>query len=215
MRVKLNSGNFIAVSFRVGFAVRHRISILVLLSLALMVVSGCSKLHRVQAVPDDLYMDAVVPGMPEIRYFVDEDPKPIIRDAVEAAKREKAHLASKGMSGPLPPAYLLAISGGGDNGAFGAGLLVGWTEAGTRPEFKIVTGVSIGALTAPFAFLGPAYDPQLKEVFTTISADDIRERRSFLNAIFGDGLSDTTPLWKLIRRYIDELMLDAIAEEYS
>jgi patatin-like phospholipase/acyl hydrolase len=119
------------------------------------------------------------------------------------------------MSGPLPRAYLLAISGGGDKGAFGAGLLVGWTEAGTRPEFKVVTGVSTGALTAPFAFLGPAYDPQLKEVYTTISADDILERRSFLNAIFGDGLSDSTPLLNLIRRYIDEQMLEAIAEEYS
>jgi len=215
MRVKLISGNFIAVSFRVGFAVRHRFSILVLLSLALVVVSGCSKPHRVQAVPDDLYTDAVVPGMPEIRYFVDEDPKSIVRAAVEAAKREKEHLTSKGMSGPLPRAYLLAISGGGDNGAFGAGLLVGWTEAGTRPEFKIVTGVSTGALTAPFAFLGPEYDDQLRKVFTTISADDIRERRSFLSAIFGDGLSDTTPLWNLIRRYIDEQMLEAIAEEYS
>jgi len=215
MRVKLNSGNLIAVSFRVGFVVRHRISILVLLSLALMVVSGCSKPHRVQAVPEDLYTDAVVPGMPEIRYFVDEDPKPIVRVAVEAAKREKEHLASKGMSGPLPRAYLLAISGGGDKGAFGAGLLVGWTEADTRPEFKIVTGVSTGALTAPFAFLGPEYDDQLRKVFTTISADDIRKRRSFLDAIFGDGLADTTPLWNLIRRYIDEQMLEAIAEEYS
>jgi hypothetical protein len=215
MRVKLNSGNFIAVSFRVGFAVRHSISILVLLCLTLMVVSGCSKPHRVQAVPNDLYTDAVIPGMPGIRYFVDEDPKPIVRDAVKAAKREKEHLASKGMFGPLPPAYLLAISGGGSDGAFGAGLLVGWTEAGTRPEFKIVTGVSIGALTAPFAFLGPEYDDQLRKVFTTISADDIRERRSFLDAIFGDGLSDTTPLWNLIRRYIDEQMLEAIAEEYS
>jgi len=160
-------------------------------------------------------MDAVVPGMPEIRYFVDEDPKPIVRAALEAAKREKEHLASKGMSGPLPRAYLLAISGGGDNGAFGAGLIVGWTEAGTRPEFKVVTGVSTGALTAPFAFLGPEYDDQLRQVYTTISADDIRERRSFLNALFGDGLSDTTPLWNLIRRYIDEQMLEAIAEEYS
>lgn len=215
MRVKLNSGNFIAVSFRVGFAVRHSISILVLLCLTLMVVSGWTKPYRVQAVPNDLYTDAVIPGMPGIRYFVDEDPKPIVRDAVEAAKREKEHLASKGMFGPLPPAYLLAISGGGSDGAFGAGLLVGWTEAGTRPEFKIVTGVSTGALTAPFAFLGPEYDDQLREVFTTISADDIRERRSFLDAIFGDGLSDTTPLWNLIRRYIDEQMLEAIAEEYS
>ncbi len=64
----------------------------------------------------------------------------------------------------MTPAYFLAISGGGDNGAFGSGLLNGWTALGTRPQFKIVTGVSTGALIAPFAFLGSAYDAQLRDV---------------------------------------------------
>ena len=74
----------------------------------------------------------------------------------------EAYLAAQGHTGPMPPAAYLAISGGGDNGAFGAGLLDGWTKAGTRPTFKLVTGVSTGALIAPFAFLGPAYDEQLE-----------------------------------------------------
>ena len=65
--------------------------------------------------------------------------------------------------------YGLALSGGGGDGAFGAGLLCGWSEAGTRPTFKLVTGISTGALIPPFAFLGPAYDQRLKEAYTTIS----------------------------------------------
>jgi len=70
------------------------------------------------------------------------------------------------------PAIFLAVSGG-DNGAFGAGLLNGWTQAGNRPDFKLVTGVSTGALIAPFAFLGPAYDGILKRFYTDVSPDDI------------------------------------------
>lgn len=78
-----------------------------------------------------------------------------------------------GDPGPLPPAYYLAISGGGENGASGAGLLVGWTAAGMRPSFKTVTGISTGGLIAPFAFLGPAYDAQLRQVYTQISPKDV------------------------------------------
>ncbi len=117
--------------------------------------------------------------------------------------------------GPLPPAVFLAISGGGDNGAFGAGLLNGWTAAGTRPTFKLVTGVSTGALTAPFAFAGPAYDATLKEVYTTISAKDILESRSLLAALTSDAMADNHPLWKLIAKYVDQALLDVIAAEYA
>ena len=78
----------------------------------------------------------------------------------------------------------MAISGGGENGAFGAGLLVGWTAAGTRPSFKVVTGISTGALTAPFAFLGSAYDDKLKAIYTTLSARDVLENRGIYGALF-------------------------------
>jgi predicted patatin/cPLA2 family phospholipase len=115
----------------------------------------------------------------------------------------------------LPEGHFLAISGGGDNGAFGSGLLVGWTEAGDRPEFQVVTGVSTGALIAPFAFLGPEYDPQLRAVYTTISADDVYSERSLLFGIFDDAMADTTPLWDLISNYVDESLLVAIAREYK
>jgi hypothetical protein len=79
------------------------------------------------------------------RIGVAKDMAAIAQEAVESYRREQAQLAASGGSGQLPPAVFLAISGGGDNGAFGAGLLCGWTAAGDRPEFKLVTGISTGA----------------------------------------------------------------------
>jgi len=109
----------------------------------------------------------------------------------------------------------LAVSGGGDNGAFGAGLLVGWSQTGNRPEFKIVTGISTGALIAPFAFLGPDYDDQLREIFTTISAKDILKKRGLVGIVFGESAADNAPMWNLVRKHADAAMLQAIGEEYD
>ena len=88
----------------------------------------------------------------------------------------------------VPQLNLLAVSGGGENGAFGAGLLCGWTAQGTRPTFDWVTGVSTGALTAPFAFLGSAYDPQLRAVYTGLTPSDVLIARSFAAAVFSDAI---------------------------
>jgi predicted acylesterase/phospholipase RssA len=122
---------------------------------------------------------------------------------------------ASGNTGDLPPANFLAISGGGENGAYGAGVLVGWTAAGTRPTFKLVTGISTGALTAPFAFLGPAYDGKLKEVYTTLSAKDVMQPRGYLAVFFQDALADNTPLRQTVKKYFDQAMLEAIAAEYA
>ena len=181
--------------------------------LALLGVVSCSTPERLDAVPDNQLSQAVIPGFPDVRYFVDGDDGPFINSVLEAAERERTYSESIGIT-ELPPINVLAISGGGDYGAFGAGLLVGWTEAGDRPEFKVVTGVSTGALMAPFAFLGSDYDDQLREVYTTISADDIFEQRSLLSIPSSDGAADTTPLKELIAKYLDEDMMAAIAEEY-
>jgi predicted acylesterase/phospholipase RssA len=109
----------------------------------------------------------------------------------------------------------LAISGGGDNGAFAAGLLNGWTVAGNRPQFKLVTGISTGALIAPFAFLGPEYDTKLKEFYTTISAEDVMEKRNILAAVTSDAMADNLPLWEQLEKHINRQLLDAIAVEYD
>jgi predicted acylesterase/phospholipase RssA len=137
------------------------------------------------------------------------------QDFAESWKREEAYRASQGLSGPLPPADYLAISGGGDNGAFGAGLLSGWSKAGTRPVFKLVTGVSTGALIAPFAFLGSAYDESLKSLYTAVSLKDIAEKKSILSVIYGDSMADTAPLGKLIERAVTPEVLEAIAAEHE
>jgi len=109
---------------------------------------------------------------------------------------------------------LLALSGGGSQGAFGAGVLCGWTAAGTRPDFKVVTGVSTGSLQAPFAFLGSEYDDELEEVFTDYTTDDVWTKRQPLVALVKDGLFDSTPLAGLIARYADEEMLADIAVKH-
>ncbi len=183
--------------------------------MALMLSVGCSTLSRGPAAPQGLGDKAVIAGIPGARIYADSAATDLTRLGLESVRREEAFLASSGHKGPLPAASLLAISGGGDNGAFGAGLLAGWTAAGSRPQFRAVTGISTGALIAPFAFLGPAYDHVLKHVYTDVTAKDIYTPRNLVSVFFGDAAADTTPLWKLISRYVDRKMLDAVAAEYQ
>jgi predicted acylesterase/phospholipase RssA len=181
-----------------------------------LLLQGCATMPRREAVPAVLQAKANVAGFPSgIRYFPRDagHVEEFERDFLAALEREKEYLRRQGQTGPLPPAAFLAISGGGDNGAFGAGLLNGWTKAGTRPQFKLVTGVSTGALIAPFAFLGPAYDERLKSLYTGISMHDIAEQRSVLSVLYGDAMADNTPLWNLVKKFVNQEMLDAIAVE--
>jgi len=166
-------------------------------------------------VPQPVQERATVHGLSGVRYWPDQDQTEFVADAEAALEREQAFWRASGHDGPLPPAEFLAISGGGENGAFGAGLLIGWTAAGTRPTFKAVTGISTGALTAPFAFLGPDYDDELREVYTNISAKDILVQRSYLSAILQDAAADNAPLRRTVARYFDQALLDAIAAEHA
>ncbi|HKF64373.1 MAG TPA: patatin-like phospholipase family protein [Dongiaceae bacterium] len=178
--------------------------------------TACAPLGRSDAVPVDQEEKANIPGMTGIRYWADSNPAAMASDAQDSLAREKSYLASTGYQGPLPPVSYLAISGGGENGAFGAGLLVGWTKTGTRPTFKVVTGISTGALTAPYAFLGSAYDEQLREIYTTLSSKDVLEARGLISgALFNDAMADNAPLRKTVAKYFNQAMLDAIAAEYK
>ncbi len=183
--------------------------------LMLLALAACAGPVRMNAVPDAQTTEAIVPGIPEARFWVDVDSESFRQVALQSFQREQAHLASTGHSGPLPTASFLSVSGGGDNGAFSAGLLKGWTDHGDRPKFKAVTGVSTGALVAPLAFLGPDYDNTLAEAYTEITSDDIFLARGFLTALFSDALADTFPMAKLIERYVTQDMLNAIAAEYA
>ncbi|HKQ98459.1 MAG TPA: patatin-like phospholipase family protein [Candidatus Polarisedimenticolia bacterium] len=166
--------------------------------------------------PLALQADAAVPGQPAgIRYFP-RDARHVaafVQDYLESLEKERKALADRGQTGPLPPSNFLAISGGGDNGAFGAGLMKGWSASGSRPEFKLVTGVSTGALIAPFAFLGPAYDDTLKSLYTEISMKDVAIERWMLSGIYHEAMADNTPLRQLVEKSIDRRVIEAIAAE--
>jgi hypothetical protein len=160
-------------------------------------------------VPQELSSRAVVPGDPRARTWGDEAPH--WTDEWFATPREELHAQHSGIVG-CEHNYL-ALSGGGANGAFGAGLLTGWTEAGTRPEFTAVTGISTGALSAPFAFLGPAWDHRLKQVYTTYSTKDL-VKKTPLAAVTSSAMFSTKGLQGLIARFFDEEVLEAVAAEY-
>ncbi|HSN04106.1 MAG TPA: patatin-like phospholipase family protein [Nitrospira sp.] len=177
-------------------------------------LEGCYPSDRLPAVPPELQAQAEVAGLPGVRYMA-VNMADFIRDAEESARRELEQRAQAGEPGPLPPVHFLAVSGGGDNGAFGTGLLNGWTASGTRPEFKLVTGISTGALIAPFAFLGQKYDPVIKEIYTGISSKDILEERNFLAALLADAMADNAPLWNLTKKYVTEQLLQEIAVEHA
>ena len=180
-------------------------------------LSACSLPTRQHAVPQALSQKAEVVGLPGVRYVVRTEMPEMIQDAMDSMKKEQAYLAAQGQinGNGLPPANFLALSGGGDDGAFGAGLLCGWTASGTRPEFKLVTGISTGALLAPFAFLGSKYDDALRAVYTQTSPKDILEARGVLSAVFNDALADNAPLGRLAEKYVTADMLKEIAAEYA
>lgn len=177
-------------------------------------VAGCAHPERQPPVPPQYTTAAQIPNLPDVRFWPLVNLDPYVRMGLEGVKRERAYLARKGHRGALPPASYLALSGGGDDGAFGAGLLIGWSEHGSRPTFKTVTGVSTGALIAPFAFLGSRYDHALRTVYTSISSKDILRRRNIFAVINNDALADSAPMFKLISRFVTPELLREIAEEY-
>jgi Patatin-like phospholipase len=179
-------------------------------------LQACGSLPRLAAVPPTSTESAVIPGIPNARNWLDRDLAPFIQAVLQDDKRERAALARAGKpTDPLPPASLLAISGGSDAGAFAAGLLVGWTAHGTRPQFRVVTGISAGALIAPFAFLGPRYDDALRNAFTSVRSEDIFRKRSLLVGLSSDGMADSEPLARLVAKHVTPEMLSAVAEEYA
>src|SRR5713101_3069248 len=110
------------------------------------------------------------------------------------------------------PISILALSGGGADGAFGAGALVGLTNAGARPQFSVVTGVSAGALLAPYAFLGPEWDKQLTDAYTSGRAEHLLQPRG-LGVIFDSSVYRGRPLEELVEHYLSDELIQAVARE--
>jgi predicted acylesterase/phospholipase RssA len=176
--------------------------------------SACGTLPR-NPVPIDAIYSAEVPGFPGVRAWAGEVSADFQADLVQSMRDER-QAAFPVDENRLLVRNGLSLSGGGSNGAFGAGFLVGWTESGTRPDFKLVTGISTGALIAPFAFLGAPYDAALTAVYTSISTDDILKRRSVFKILGkSDSLATSGPLRYLVESYITSDMLRAIANKHD
>jgi len=177
---------------------------------ALVLVSACVHLPERSPLPIEHIDDAEVLGIPRVRMWGDAPP-PWDHDWFEKSRSEMKERYS-GIYGRRHT--YLAISGGGENGAFAAGLLLGWTESGERPEFTAVTGISAGALVAPFAFLGPEYDHVLKIVSVGLTPDQVYKKRRLIRALRTDAMANTEPLKALIAKYVDEEVMEKIAEEH-
>jgi predicted patatin/cPLA2 family phospholipase len=153
--------------------------------------------------------------MPGIRAWGGKLSPEFQRDLVESVRQEQAAVLA-GESGRISEYTALALSGGGSDGAFGAGFLNGWSIAGTRPDFKLVTGISTGALIAPFAFLGSNYDDELKEVFTTTSTKDILRFNNIFKILFrSEAFASAEPLENVIAQHIDQELLQAVADRHD
>jgi hypothetical protein len=172
-------------------------------------VSGCASVRH--AIPPDLLSRARVFGMQDIRAFSGSPSDSFKKDFIKLLEQEKKGGGFFFDFNSSQTFYMLAISGGAADGAYGAGLLNGWSETGTRPTFTMVTGISTGAIIAPMAFLGSKYDDKLKEFYTKYSTKDIvRIRIPFINSF-----ANTRPLERLIERYFDAELLKEIAVEYN
>jgi predicted acylesterase/phospholipase RssA len=178
---------------------RSAVSSLMVLALGFL-VTGCASLPRTPYGVADA-SSARVLNLTELRRYADEPASTFRPDRNQAVLRG--------------PRTYLALSGGGADGAYGAGVLNGWTEAGTRPSFSIVSGVSTGALIAPFAFLGPGHDATLRHLYTSGVAESLLDAPSPFNAIFGAGLFGNKRLRELVANYIDANFVASVATEYA
>jgi len=186
-----------------------RLSRVLVPGLAVLMIASCTSVPKRNPLPTELANSASVSGIEDARIWGDE--MPYYADAFFAQSREEVLQNWSAWHGEQ--LNFLAISGGGAGGAFGAGLLAGWTEAGDRPEFQLVTGISTGALTAPFAFLGPEYDHVLEEIYTNYSTEDLLKKRSPFNAFTSDAMYSSERFQELIARYFDEEILAALEVE--
>lgn len=189
-----------------GWPTRRKATALALA--AAVALGGCSFLpaRTLPAVPAPGAATAQLPGYVGIRTYGDTLGQP--GDSSELLGPAALDRLSNGR-----PVNLLALSGGGDGGAFGAGVLKGWTQRGDRPEFDYVTGVSTGALIAPLAFLGPEFDGALERFYTKTRADDVFLLRPLRALAGAPSIGDSSPLRDRIHDIITPALVDAIAAE--
>lgn len=185
-----------------------------LIILITLLSASCAKPTRT-ALPGHYVDQAEIAGMPGVRAWGDEHSDVFQEDLVLSMQQ---YMATKpeGFKYDDETIYIMAFSGGGSFGAFSVGVLNGWDAAGTRPTFKLVTGISTGSLIAPFAFLGGKYDQKIGHLYTSINTDDIMKEESIWSIATGTPYAaDNAPLASMIERIIDEEILQDIAKAHS
>jgi len=182
--------------------------------LVLLLSWSCSAPKRM-ALPEAYLEEAEVVGMPGVRDWAHKRSELFQKVLVEGLRQTLENDPDL-FTNKNSTIDVLAVSGGGSNGAFGVGLLSGWADSGTRPTFSLVTGISTGALIAPFAFLGPDYEDPIIRMYTTVNTKDIIKNKSFFSILGGsDSMADSSPLANIIAGLIDEEFLAAVAKAYS
>jgi predicted acylesterase/phospholipase RssA len=176
---------------------------------AAVALSGCAGTLKYSPVPEADIGRAQVVGYSNIRTWGDASPREL--NATIGLKDVDPTTFSRAPRGQ----NYLALSGGGGDGAYGAGLLVGWTASGERPVFDIVTGVSTGALAAPFAFLGHHYDRKLEEIYTRFKTGDLGGPRLLSAAFGGPSLIDASGIEKLLTHYVSSELKVELAREHA
>ncbi len=191
----------------------HFTSRMALMVLAMVLMAGCAMAPERNPLPEDLSEEMIYKGIPipNARWWGDALPG----DLIERYAETRDQLEMQDPEVFDRPVHYLAISGGGSNGAFGAGLLKGWTAAGNRPQFHMVTGISTGALIAPFAFLGPEKDHILEEFYTTTSTKDILKKRWIFALLRREAGADSTPLQNILTDIINGPLIEEIAAEHN
>lgn len=210
---------FISSSDSMAFpgAVRHRVKQMLLLVGVALLVTGCARTVTHTPLSALEYKAVDFSGLIPERWWADAAP-PNLESMIKASLRlaaSRQQLTNAFKTGDAPVVNALVLSGGSANGAFGVGVLAGWTESGTRPEFDYVTGISTGAMIAPLAFLGAGYDDELIEAYTTITKKDVYRSQGIAGVLWGSSLEDTRPLRKLIERYITPDIVLGLAAEYE
>ena len=178
-------------------------------AILVVLLAACSTLER-NMPPPELGLAGPIPGMSNVRYWGDEQ-IPFYEEWVDMSDADIRARYSGIMNREH---HYITISGGGARGAYGAGMLVGATESGKRPEFTLVTGISTGALIAPFAYLGAEYDPVLEEMYPKYSTKDLLKKRGKLAVLSNDAVADSAPLAALLSKYVTREVLEKIAAGY-
>jgi predicted acylesterase/phospholipase RssA len=188
-----------AMPWRHGSEFQRQRGLLILVAASLFSLQGCTRIIR----PDSTL--SIQSGAPTMIRTLGTDQR--FSNLSTHSVAQRVHTLRGGDT-----LNILAMSGGGANGAFGAGALVGLTRSGSRPQFTVVTGVSAGALIAPYAFLGSAWDPELVEIYTTGQAEHLLQSRG-LGALFGSSIYRGTPLKDLVDHYTTDALIQAVARE--